>query len=71
MADNETAAAPVAAPAAAPALTPDPAKSYRLTLARAIQVAPDIWARPGSHETIVKGSLIAGFGDAVIKYEEV
>jgi hypothetical protein len=61
MADTETPAAPA----------PDPAKSYRLTLARAVEIAPDIWARPGSHETIVKGSFIAGLGDAVTKYEEV
>jgi hypothetical protein len=57
-------------PAAAPAAAPDPAKSYRLKLSRAVQIAPDIWARP-SHETIVKGGLIAGLGDAVISYEEV
>jgi hypothetical protein len=63
MADTQPAAAPAAA-------APDPAKRYRLTLARAVEVAPDIWARPGN-ETIVKGGLIAGLGDAVIKYEEV
>jgi hypothetical protein len=57
-------------PAAAPAAAPDPAKSYRLKLARAVEIAPGIWARPTS-ETIVKGSLIAGLGDAVTSYEEV
>jgi hypothetical protein len=62
MADTETAAAPAAAP--------DPAKSYRLKLARAVQIAPNIWARP-AHETIVKGDMIAGLGNAVISYEEV
>ncbi len=65
MADTQTAAAPAAA-----ANTPDPSKSYRLKLARSVQIAPDIWARP-SNETIVKGSLIADLGDAVIGYEEV
>jgi hypothetical protein len=64
MADTQNGAAP-----AAP--TPDSAKSYRLTLARSVEIAPKVWARPGSHETIVKGSLIAGLGDAVTKYEEV
>ena len=79
MADTQPAAAPAAALAAAPAVTasaapavtPDPAKRYRLTLARAVEIAPKVWARPGSHDVIVKGSLIAGFGDAVTKYEEV
>ncbi|WP_315782391.1 hypothetical protein [Bradyrhizobium sp. SZCCHNPS1003] len=76
MADTENAAAPAAAaPVAVPTNTPpklavDPVKSYRLKLARAIEVAPKIWARPG-HEVIVKGNLIAGLGDAVIGYEEV
>jgi hypothetical protein len=55
--------------ASAPAI--DPAKDYRLTLGRAVEIAPRIWARPNSHETIVKGSLIADLGDAVISYEEV
>lgn len=65
MADNDTAAAPAAA-----SNTPDPNKSYRLKLSRSIEVAPKIWARPGN-EAIVKGGLIAGFGDAVISFEEV
>jgi hypothetical protein len=64
MAKNENGAAP-----AAPAI--DPAKSYRLTLARAVEIAPKIWARPGTHDVIVKGELIAGYGDAVSSYEEV
>jgi hypothetical protein len=63
MADTENAGAP------APAI--DPAKSYRLTLVRSVEIAPKVWARPWSHETIVKGSLIASFGDAVSAYEEV
>jgi hypothetical protein len=63
MADTKKGAAPVA-----PA--PDPEKSYRLKLARAVEVAPNVWARP-QHETIVKGSVIADLGDAVISYEEV
>jgi hypothetical protein len=64
MAGNKNGAAP-----AAPAI--DPEKSYRLTLARAVEIAPKIWARPGSHDVIVKGSLIAEYGDAVSTYEEV
>jgi hypothetical protein len=70
MADTQPAVAPAAAPAAAP-VGPDPAKSYRLTLVRAVEIAPNVWARPGSHETIVKGGMIASFGNAVTKYEEV
>ncbi|MGJ4945065.1 hypothetical protein ACQR1W_31180 [Bradyrhizobium sp. HKCCYLS1011] len=75
MADTENAAAPAAAaPAAAPVAPPkaavDPTKNYRLKLARAVEIAPKIWARPGQ-EAIVKGNLIAGLGDAVIGYDEV
>jgi hypothetical protein len=71
MADENTAAAPAAAPAAASAVSPNPAKKYRLTLARSVEIAPNVWARPGSHEVVVNGGLIAGYGDAVTKYEEV
>ncbi|WP_316196567.1 hypothetical protein [Bradyrhizobium sp. SZCCHNS3053] len=63
MANSKAAAAPAAA-------APDPEKQYRLKLARAVEIAPKVWARP-ANETIVKGSLIAGLGDAVIGYEEV
>lgn len=63
MADNENGAA-----SAAPSI--DPNKSYRLTLVRAVEIAPKIWARPGS-DVVVKGSLIADYGDAVSSYEEV
>ncbi|WP_316200898.1 MULTISPECIES: hypothetical protein [unclassified Bradyrhizobium] len=75
MADTDNAAAPAAAtpvvsPAAAPKLPIDPSKSYRLKLSRAVEIAPKVWARP-AHEAVVKGSLIADLGDAVIGYEEV
>jgi hypothetical protein len=67
MADTQNAAAPAAAPTG-PVI--DPLKSYRLKLARSVEIAPKVWARP-AHETIVKGGLIADLGDAVISYEEV
>ncbi|WP_029083405.1 hypothetical protein [Bradyrhizobium sp. th.b2] len=50
---------------------PDPAKRYRVKLARAIEVAPGIYGRPFDHEVIIEGSAIAGFGDAIIGFEEV
>jgi hypothetical protein len=64
MAGKQNGAAP-----AAPAI--DPEKIYRLTLARPVEIAPKIWARPGTHDVTVKGELIAGYGDAVSSYEEV
>ena len=80
MADTTQAAAPAAATAAAPAAAPvaapaaqavDPAKRYRVTLKRAVQVAPRVWARPSTHEVILVGSQIAQHGDAIASYEEV
>jgi hypothetical protein len=49
----------------------DPAKSYRVKLARAIEVAPNIWARPADHDVILLGEYIASHGDAIESYEEV
>jgi hypothetical protein len=48
----------------------DPDKQYRIKLARAIEVAPKIWARPGNEVTL-KGSEIAQHGDAITSFEEV
>jgi hypothetical protein len=54
-----------------PVNQPDPAKRYRVKLARAVEVAPRIWARPSTHEIILQGSEIAQHGDAITSYEEV
>jgi hypothetical protein len=54
-----------------PTNSPDPKKRYRVKLARPVEVAPKIWARPLDHEVILQGDLIAGHGDAIISYEEV
>ncbi|ARQ95335.1 hypothetical protein [Bradyrhizobium phage BDU-MI-1] len=53
----------------APAI--DPAKSYRVQLARALEVVPGVWARPSDHEVILKGDAVALNGDAIASYEEV
>jgi hypothetical protein len=49
---------------------PDPQKRYRVKLARAVELAPRVWARPRDEVTI-QGDLISGYGDAIISYEEV
>ena len=56
-------------PAATPAI--DPAKSYRVTLARSIQIVSGVWARPSDHDITMLGAAIASFGDAIESYEEV
>jgi hypothetical protein len=53
-----------------PTNQPDPNKRYRVKLARAIQVAPGIWARPGNEVTLA-GSEISQHGDSIVSYEEV
>jgi hypothetical protein len=50
--------------------TPDSAKQYVVSLARAIQIVPSIWARPADH-VILQGDQIAGYGDAILRFEEV
>ena len=49
---------------------PDPEKQYAVTLARAIQIVPGIWARPADHVTL-QGDQIAVYGDAILSFEEV
>jgi hypothetical protein len=55
-------------PAAKPAV--DHSKHYRVNLARAIEIAPSIWARPNDDVTM-DGDQIAAHGDAIASYEEV
>ena len=55
-------------PVAKPAI--DPSKHYRVKLAKAIEIAPSIWARP-SDDVTMDGDQIAGHGDAITSYEEV
>jgi hypothetical protein len=57
-----------AEPVAKPAV--DPSKHYRVKLARAVEIAPGIWARP-SDDVTMDGDQIAGHGDAIASYEEV
>jgi hypothetical protein len=57
-----------ATPAAKAAVQAD--KHYSITLARAIEVAPKVWARPGDHVTM-DGDQIPAHGDAIESYEEV
>jgi predicted transcriptional regulator len=54
-----------------PVNQPDPAKRYRVKLARAVEVAPRVWARPSTHEVILLGCEIAQHGDAITSHEEV
>ncbi|UPT95384.1 hypothetical protein J4G48_0040220 [Bradyrhizobium barranii subsp. apii] len=49
----------------------DPAKTYRVKLARAIEVVPGIWARPFDHDVTIQGADIPTHGDAIVSYEEV
>lgn len=49
----------------------DPAKMYRVKLSRAIEIVPDIWARPFDHDVLIQGADIPTHGDAIVSYEEV
>jgi hypothetical protein len=49
----------------------DPAKSYRVVLARSIQIVEGIWARPSDHDVIISGADVIRFGAAIESYEEV
>ena len=54
--------------AEAPAGAIDPAKTYRVTLARAVKYGPT-WLRPNMAIT-VSAETLAELGDAVTSYEE-
>jgi len=47
-----------------------PEATYRVELARSIEIAPGIWARPGNEVTLI-GADIATHGEAIKSYEEV
>lgn len=44
-------------------------KQYRVTLLRAVKIAPRVWARP-DHDVVVAGSVLTEIKDAVKSYEE-